>query len=357
MTLTVACPGCRANYTVPASASGKKVRCKKCGQTFRIAVTPPSSPKVVVPPSESVKPSTLRGTPGPSAASPWQGLEAPARALAARPEPHRKIPPVVLVLLGLIGAGGAAVLVALLVMKGGGGLPDGGSLPDGRITEANFQKLKVEMTLADVEAILGKGKELPDEEIPATIEENITPEAKGKIQSAEPQRWRQWTGGRATIFVGLSETDEGDRVSVLAYAQGGSFKLESGAPWAFRAALAAAGNKPDEQPKKAGEDPEKPKPTKSKPEVKRAKPSEDQLKKALTKENHAKLKKGMTEKEVIDILGQPTTNRILEQHIGFVSRQMIWQLKQAYIIAVFHNGRLDGSDSGDGNGGPLPSEK
>jgi hypothetical protein len=153
---------------------------------------------------------------------------------------------VLLVVLGLIGAGGAAVLVALLVIKGGGALPEGGSLPDGRITEANYQKLKVEMTLADVEAILGKGKELPDEEIPAAIEENITPEVKGKIQSAEPRHWRQWSGGGTIIFVGLSETDEGDRASVLAFAQGGSFKLDCGAPWALRAALAAAGTKPDE---------------------------------------------------------------------------------------------------------------
>jgi len=210
---------------------------------------------------------------------------------------------------------------------------------------------------ADVEAILGQGNELPDEDIPLAIQENITPEVKGKLQTVEPQRWRLWNGAESSIFVGLSETDEGDRVSVVAFVHGGSFKLECGNPWAFRATLAAAGKKPDKPDKKEQGEAEPPKPPESTPSDKKSRPTEDQLKKALTRENYAKLKKGMTEKEVLGILGPPTSNRVIEQHAGFVSRQMIWQLKQAYIIVGFHNGRLEGTDSGDGNGGPLPSEK
>jgi predicted Zn finger-like uncharacterized protein len=351
--MSVACPRCRARYTVPASASGKKIRCKKCGQSFRIAVTQSAAPVEDSPQLELVEPPALPGTPGPAAATAWQALVPPARSAAARPLSRRKVLVVVLVLLGAVGA---AVLVATLVQDGGG-LPRGGSLLGGPVTEANFRKLKVEMTLADVESILGQGKELPDEEIPGGIQEHITPEVKGKIQIVEPKRWRQWNAADNSIFVGLSETDEGDRVSVLAFVHGGSFKLDCGNPWAFRAALAAAGKKPDEPAKKAQGDAEKPKASEPKPPVKKTKPTEDQLRKALTRENHARLKKGMTEKEVVDILGPPTSNRIIERHAGFVSRQMIWQLKQAFIIAVFHNGRLDGTDSGDGNGGPLPSEK
>src|SRR5262249_15324627 len=143
----------------------------------------------------------------------------------------------------------------------------------GQITEANFRRLEAEMTLADVEAILGQGKELADEEIPRVIQENITPEVMGKIQTVEPQRWRQWTGAETSILVGLSETDEGDRVSVLAFVHRGSFKLEC-----------------NSVARKTG-------------------PPEDQIKKVLTRENYAKLKKGMTEKEVLGILGPPTSNR------------------------------------------------
>jgi hypothetical protein len=75
----------------------------------------------------------------------------------------------------------------------------------------------------------------------------------------------------------------------------------------------------------------------------------------LTRDNLQKLKKGMTAREVLAVLGPPVRSRVIERHAGFESRQMTWQLGQAFIIAVFHNGRLDGWDSGDGNGGPLPA--
>src|SRR5262249_56565663 len=59
--------------------------------------------------------------------------------------------------------------------------------------------------------------------------------------------------------------------------------------------------------------------------------------------------------EVGAVRGPPVRTRVLERHAGFESWQATWQLGQAFIIAVFHNGRLDSWDAGDGNGGPLPA--
>lgn len=36
-TIKVRCPGCRAKYLISAEVTGKKLRCKKCDQVFRVA--------------------------------------------------------------------------------------------------------------------------------------------------------------------------------------------------------------------------------------------------------------------------------------------------------------------------------
>jgi len=40
---TIRCPGCQARYKVPASAGGKRTKCKKCGQVFRIPELKPAA--------------------------------------------------------------------------------------------------------------------------------------------------------------------------------------------------------------------------------------------------------------------------------------------------------------------------
>jgi predicted Zn finger-like uncharacterized protein len=34
MSLRTSCPSCRANFLLPETAAGKKVRCTQCGQVF-----------------------------------------------------------------------------------------------------------------------------------------------------------------------------------------------------------------------------------------------------------------------------------------------------------------------------------
>jgi hypothetical protein len=138
---------------------------------------------------------------------------------------------------------------------------------------------------------------------------------------------------------------------VVAFKEKGNFKLSYSNAWEQQPAVA----KHDKPARESKTEPDKQKPAKPKAGNTAGKPTAAQLKKALTKENYDKIKRGMTEKEVVAILGSPSSRRAIEQHAGFVSRRLMWQLGQAFIVVVFHNGKVDAMDSGDGNGGPLPS--
>ncbi|MEW6253806.1 MAG: hypothetical protein AB1716_24430 [Planctomycetota bacterium] len=50
--MLVNCPGCTSRYKVPDSAAGKRTTCRKCGQAFRIPVTPPRPVPVAAAPED-----------------------------------------------------------------------------------------------------------------------------------------------------------------------------------------------------------------------------------------------------------------------------------------------------------------
>jgi hypothetical protein len=233
---------------------------------------------------------------------------------------------------------GAGILVAVFWPKTG--VTIGGAGPS-RVSDANFQQLKLRMRLDQVEAVLGEGEVLTEAEIPAALAERFDdPKVTGQIDLVEPQRWRRWRGSHETIFLGLSQTPTGERVTVLAFDKASGLKLEAGNNFGGD----AAAGKPDASSQRAG-----------RPAPGEAGPTEEQLRQALNKEHYDKLRKGLTEQAVRHILGPPVTNRVLERHAGFEARQLTWQLGQMYIIVVFHNGKLADMDSGNGSGGPLPS--
>src|SRR5262249_13624320 len=159
----------------------------------------------------------------------------------------------------------------------------------------------------------------------------------------EPQRWRRWRGGHETIFVGLSQTKTGERVTVLAFDKASSLKLECSNIFGGE----AAAGKPDHSSPRA----ERPAPGEAEATRPRDKPTGEQLRQRLTKENYDSRRRGLTEQEGRHILGPPVMNRVLERHAGFEARQLTWQLGQTYIIVVFHNGKLADMDSGNGSGG------
>jgi predicted Zn finger-like uncharacterized protein len=337
MSQRTVCPACGTSYAVSERVQGKKRRCKKCNQVFRIVLA--SSPPAGA--SSSTE-------------NPFSTFQVPASSPLVRKKapPNRKALVIVLGFLVLVVIAGA--LVAIFVGKGGG-LP---LVPraNNRVSDATFQQVKLGMSLADVQGILGKGTRLADDEVPAALKEQIdNPEVAGRIDWFEPRGWYQWVGSQGTIFVGLSERNNTYQVTVLAYAKPGSLKLECSTQFGKTTPETTPGK--SSPPADAGkEGAAEPKPD-APASPSRIKPTEEQLRQALTQENYAKLRMGMTEQEVKDILGPPVTSRVVERHAGFETRQAIWQLGQSFIIVAFQNGKLSGMDSGDGSGGPLPSAK
>lgn len=74
------CPGCGANYRVPESAAGQAVRCKRCGQSFRLA------PAAQAPSAEDaplrLSHIELQAAAPPQAATPDADIDAAARLLS-----------------------------------------------------------------------------------------------------------------------------------------------------------------------------------------------------------------------------------------------------------------------------------
>jgi predicted Zn finger-like uncharacterized protein len=338
MSQRTVCPACGTSYAVAEGVQGKKTRCKKCNQVFRIVLA--SLPAAGASPSTENPFSTFQ-------------VQAPSPTVRKKASPNRKAVVIALGVLVLVVIAGALVAI----FWGKGGVLPLVSGANSRVTDATFQQVKLGMSLAEVQGILGKGTRLPDDEVPAALKEQIdNPEVAGKIDWFEPRGWYQWVGSQGTIFVGLSERNNTDRVTVLAYAKPGSLKLECSTQFGKTI--------PETKPGKSSpladagkEEVAKPKPDAPAPSPSRIKPTDEQLRQALTQENYAKLRKGMTEQEVKDILGPPVTSRVVERHAGFEVRQAIWQLGQSFIIVAFQNGKLSGMDSGDGSGGPLPSAK
>jgi outer membrane protein assembly factor BamE (lipoprotein component of BamABCDE complex) len=254
----------------------------------------------------------------------------------------------VVLLLALVGMVGALLLFRGDRIADKTQSPFNAGVTGSHISDASFQQLKLGMRLDQVQAVLGEGEPLTDGEIPPALRERIDdPKITAKIDLVEPQRWRRWGGGHETIFVGLSQTKTGDRVTVLAFDKASSLKLECGNTFGGE----TVATKPDHSSQRAG----RANPGEAKATRPSGKATEEQLRQALTKENYDKLRKGLTEQEVRDILGPPVTNRVLERHAGFEARQLTWRLGQTYIIVAFHNGKLADMDSGNGSGGPLPS--
>ncbi|HEV2946427.1 MAG TPA: HEAT repeat domain-containing protein [Gemmataceae bacterium] len=109
MAIQVTCPSCQSTYQLSDGLQGKNVRCKKCGEVFRIGAlaAPPSAPVILKPadaPSSIQSSPSLRQTPRPAA---------PARMVDEDygPPPKRKGSSTAKILLIVFGSIAAVFLV------------------------------------------------------------------------------------------------------------------------------------------------------------------------------------------------------------------------------------------------------
>jgi F0F1-type ATP synthase membrane subunit c/vacuolar-type H+-ATPase subunit K len=148
MNVTVNCPSCSAKIKAPDTAIGKTVKCPKCLNPMIISAPTAPEPEIV----EAVE-----------LVAPVEASSRPRRKSrrddddGAEPRPRKKKSNKGLI----IGLSVGGVLVSLCCCGGVGmyfgGVFDGIAGND-KVTKANYEQLKVGMTMAEVEAIAGSGR-------------------------------------------------------------------------------------------------------------------------------------------------------------------------------------------------------
>jgi DNA-directed RNA polymerase subunit RPC12/RpoP len=151
MPLTIICPSCSAKIKAPDAAIGKTVKCPKCSSPMIISAPPPE-PEIVEA-VEVAAPVEEEAPPRPRKKS---------RRDDGKPRPKKNSNQGVIVGLSI----GGVALLSLCCCGGGLGMYYGGMFGNSagavfgnaRVTYENYNRLKQDMTIAEVEAILGSGK-------------------------------------------------------------------------------------------------------------------------------------------------------------------------------------------------------
>jgi hypothetical protein len=114
--LTFACPHCRSSLPIPEQAQGKKCRCPKCGQLFRVPAAPPPVAIPVAQPFVHVPAAPLVATPYPATAPPpiVQNRSSPSRPDSTKLIRKAVVTGVFLALAVLFAAAGIVALHAAL---------------------------------------------------------------------------------------------------------------------------------------------------------------------------------------------------------------------------------------------------
>jgi hypothetical protein len=140
MSTTVTCPRCSKNLKIPEVMLGHKFTCSRCGHTFNFDGSPAEIEQRDRDDDYYDRPRRRR-------------RRSPSKSAPTSPLPW-------------ILAGGAVLLVIVVACGGGAFYIWKKNKPETNpnVSQANFEKLQTGMTISQVEAILGKGKEpLPRE--------------------------------------------------------------------------------------------------------------------------------------------------------------------------------------------------
>lgn len=184
MAIAVVCPSCRAGFKVRDELAGRKVKCPDCGAVVGV----PAGDVEVPRPRKSGGNKML-----------WIGLGIGCSVL----------------FLAVLGCGGVALLLWYV----------GKSELNANVTKENFDnKLQVGMTLAQVEAVLGTGKQAAADDFP-DLPEHGPPAPGVNVQTLRQQagqgrvyRWRN-AQTNSVLFAAFSgPPSQGGRAEVFLFA-------------------------------------------------------------------------------------------------------------------------------------------
>jgi len=194
MPITVKCPSCSTPMSAPDQMAGQMVRCPNCSATLQVpAASAPNS--------------------GPSASAP------PGASAGAGPATKSR--------KGLyIGLGVAGALLLMCCCGGGGSWGVYYSFfraeKNENVTKDNFDKLKLDMTLDEIEKVLGPGKPTTLDDVKAAYKnekqdklDHVNAEHAVMIDRKADYRWQNGDTFIFAIFSGPAK--ENGKAAYLAY--------------------------------------------------------------------------------------------------------------------------------------------
>ncbi len=194
---SVKCPKCGEKVKVREGA--ERLRCRECGKSF----APPEDEDEDEDEREEAEEEEEKPAPKRSRKKP------PAKKLSGT-----KI--AAIVMGGLLALGVVALVVILIVRKGG---KDGALAPadQAKVTADNFRSVKPGMDLSEVEGILGGGRSSSENDMRDAFRKGL-----GEIEAAmeagfarfgEGAEWRRWDGKSFRVWVAFGKTKEGQRAA------------------------------------------------------------------------------------------------------------------------------------------------
>jgi HEAT repeat protein len=236
--IQTSCPFCETTYKVPVHFLGKSVRCKQCQQSFPVQALreeskaaeavvadcvddeppPPQKKSKAIATEESVE----KPAPHPSKSVQLKTKAKPAPSDTDADEEQEEEGDDTPKPRPAIKSSGGLSTTTLAVIIGGGacallflGCAGFGTWyfffsGNGRVTEANFDQLKLGSSLDAVEEVLGRGSNAALTDLPE--------EQRGPASLQQPSQWRRWANGKTVIVVGLTgSSPDTAKVTVLSY--------------------------------------------------------------------------------------------------------------------------------------------
>ncbi len=205
---SVRCPECGERVRVRGD---KKLRCPECDRSFW-------------PPDDQDEADDFE--------------ERESRPRASRPPMRRASSSRTKVVAGVVGGLVlVAVIVAVVLIARKGGKESTAPIDSSKVTIDNFRSLKVGMSLAEVEAVLGGSRSSSENELASAIRRGgITTDLSGWIgsQGTLQQKitsWRKWDGKNLQAWVAFVGTSDGEKaalsMALVPFEHGGS-NLQTG---------------------------------------------------------------------------------------------------------------------------------
>jgi len=210
MPLTATCPNCSTKLRVPDELAGRRVKCSKCGTVFAADASRPDPAAAIQNEPRTTEPSRRR---------PRDEDEGELR-------PPKKQKNNTALIIGLVA--GVVLLGGCCCVGGGVAIYYATLGSNAKVNEQNFKQLKTNMTLSEVEALIGSGSQASLSDVNDFFANEMDARIRNAFERGAPAgqvyRWRNGdvrilvlfnnppkSGGRALYFEYLEQSGRGRR--------------------------------------------------------------------------------------------------------------------------------------------------